>query len=53
MVELKCHILENATSLESLKLDTICGAEVNANDVRCSAQKCWPISKNMVLEDTS
>ncbi|RLM54373.1 hypothetical protein C2845_PM10G10260 [Panicum miliaceum] len=53
IVELTCHILENATSLESLTLDCIFGAEAIGDSVRCSAQrsgKCKPKSRRMVLE---
>lgn len=53
MVELTCHILENATSLESLMLDCIFGEEGGSDTVRCSARrfgKCRPRSSRMVLE---
>uniref|UniRef100_A0A0A9DXL6 At1g61320/AtMIF1 LRR domain-containing protein n=1 Tax=Arundo donax TaxID=35708 RepID=A0A0A9DXL6_ARUDO len=53
MVELTYHILENATSLESLTLDTIFGWEADCNKVRCSGRKtgkCRPKGRNMVLE---
>ncbi|KAF8762796.1 hypothetical protein HU200_009106 [Digitaria exilis] len=48
MVELTCHILENATSLESLTVDTR-----RADVRRCSIQrrsKCRPIPTDMILE---
>jgi hypothetical protein len=47
MVELTCHILENAPSLERLVLDP------SATDVRgCSDESvsCLPISRRMVME---
>ncbi|KAF8660239.1 hypothetical protein HU200_057805 [Digitaria exilis] len=54
MVELTCHILENATSLESLTVDTIFdGFMVGADVRRCSIQrrsKCRPIPRDMILE---
>ncbi|GJN26224.1 hypothetical protein PR202_gb14138 [Eleusine coracana subsp. coracana] len=48
MVELACHILETATALESLTLDTIFDAVT-----RCSAQKngeCMRLHKKKILE---
>ncbi|KAM3332801.1 hypothetical protein ACQJBY_028135 [Aegilops geniculata] len=53
IVELTCHILKNATSLESLTLDCIFGAEAVGESVRCSAPesgKCMPTSRRMILE---
>ncbi|KAF7023814.1 hypothetical protein CFC21_036248 [Triticum aestivum] len=53
VVELTCHILKNATSLESLTLDCIFGAEAVGQSVRCSAPesgKCMPTSRRMILE---
>ncbi|KAL6627308.1 hypothetical protein ACP70R_031034 [Stipagrostis hirtigluma subsp. patula] len=47
MVELTCHILENASSLECLTLDTTNGA------ARCSASKsgkCLPMWKDVLIE---
>ncbi|KAF8660212.1 hypothetical protein HU200_057778 [Digitaria exilis] len=52
MVELTCHILDNATSLESLALDTI--FDSTGGDVRrCSVEKkseCTAIPRDMILE---
>ncbi|CAL5029666.1 unnamed protein product [Urochloa decumbens] len=53
IVELTCHILKNATSLEGLTLDCIFGAEAVSDPVRCSARKsgkCMSKSSRMVLE---
>ncbi|CAL5025072.1 unnamed protein product [Urochloa decumbens] len=53
MFELICHIIETATSLESLMLDCIYGEETGGGTVRCSASKlgkCKRRSKRMVLE---
>ncbi|KAL6844470.1 hypothetical protein ACP4OV_026143 [Aristida adscensionis] len=53
MVELTCHILENATSLESVTLDTIHDVYEGGNTVRCwgrKSGKCWPQSRHMILE---
>ncbi|WVZ64354.1 hypothetical protein U9M48_013887 [Paspalum notatum var. saurae] len=59
MVELTCHILEKATSLESLTVDTIfdqCnqGTVVEHGDCsrRCvqKESRCGPISRDMILE---
>ncbi|XP_062226956.1 uncharacterized protein LOC133925124 isoform X2 [Phragmites australis] len=53
MVELTCHILENATSLESLTLDTVLHWEVNGEIRRCSVQKtgeCRHLCRDMILE---
>lgn len=50
MVELACHILENATSLECLTLDTI--YEMYDTD-RCSVHKigeCSRIGRHMIME---
>jgi hypothetical protein len=53
MVELTCHILENATSLESLTVNTTYD-EFTGDDVRrCFLQKksdCRPIPRCMILE---
>ncbi|KAL6844065.1 hypothetical protein ACP4OV_025738 [Aristida adscensionis] len=55
MVELICHILKNATSLESLELDPVCENEDYDDIGRCSVGKndkcgCGPITKRMKLE---
>ncbi|CAL5070413.1 unnamed protein product [Urochloa decumbens] len=53
MVELACHILENATSLESLTVDTIFDMFADGHVRRCSIQKkseCSPIPRDMILE---
>ncbi|WVZ87417.1 LOW QUALITY PROTEIN: hypothetical protein U9M48_034053 [Paspalum notatum var. saurae] len=54
MVELTCHILENATPLESLTLDTIIDQFADG-DGAVSAQNVdvgmWPILVDMVLEE--
>uniref|UniRef100_A0A0A9BIN1 Uncharacterized protein n=1 Tax=Arundo donax TaxID=35708 RepID=A0A0A9BIN1_ARUDO len=53
MVELTCHILENATSLESLTLDAIISEQEDDTSIRCSglkSGKCRLISMNMILE---
>ncbi|CAL5014503.1 unnamed protein product [Urochloa decumbens] len=53
MFELICHIIETATSLESLMLDCIYGEEMGDGTARCSASKfgkCRRRSKRMVLE---
>lgn len=53
MVELTCHILENATSLESLIVDTVYDEDDNLNIGRCSVRKtdaCTPIPRDMILE---
>ncbi|XP_020155563.1 uncharacterized protein [Aegilops tauschii subsp. strangulata] len=53
IVELTCHILKNATSLESLTLDCIFGADAVGESVRCSAPesgKCMPTSRRIILE---
>jgi len=53
MVELTCHILENATSLESLTVDTIFDGFLGGDVRRCSIQrgsKCRPIPRDMILE---
>ncbi|CAL5025081.1 unnamed protein product [Urochloa decumbens] len=50
MVELTCHILENATALGSLTLDTIFSQAKDADDtVRCSG-KCVFQSRQMIVE---
>ena len=53
MVELTCHILENAISLESLTVDTIFDGFMGGDVRRCSIQrgsKCRPIPRDMILE---
>ncbi|KAL6844472.1 hypothetical protein ACP4OV_026145 [Aristida adscensionis] len=54
MVELTFHILENATSLERLTLDTIFKGNHDGNVTsRCRVQKtgkCFPIRRVMILE---
>ena len=56
MVELTCHILENATSLECITLDTIYDAEDEDFVGRCSetsawrSGKCSPQTSEMMLE---
>jgi len=53
MVELTCHILENATSLESLTVDTICDGFTVRDERRCHVQnksECWPIPRDKILE---
>ncbi|KAJ1273200.1 hypothetical protein BS78_06G261000 [Paspalum vaginatum] len=53
MFELTCHILENAASLESLRLDCIFDEAAGSNNVRCAASKlgkCKSIRRRMVLE---
>ncbi|CAN6229825.1 unnamed protein product, partial [Urochloa humidicola] len=54
MVELACHILENATALGSLTLDTIFSQAKDADDsVRCSGRntgKCESKSRQMIVE---
>ncbi|KAL6651914.1 hypothetical protein ACP70R_010839 [Stipagrostis hirtigluma subsp. patula] len=51
MVELTCHILENATSLESVTLDGIYGEYEDGSTVRCKKiGKCKLLSKHMILE---
>ncbi|KAL6844466.1 hypothetical protein ACP4OV_026139 [Aristida adscensionis] len=52
-IELACHIVENATSLESLTLDSIFDEVWGAGTVRCEGRKfgkCRPISRHMILE---
>ncbi|KQK19986.1 hypothetical protein BRADI_1g51680v3 [Brachypodium distachyon] len=47
LIELICHILESAMSLECLTLDTTHGAP------RCSVMKtgrCWPMKKDALME---
>lgn len=47
MVELTCHILGNAVSLQYLTLDTVC------YDMRCSDSKtstCIGVNKHMIVE---
>ncbi|KAL6651916.1 hypothetical protein ACP70R_010841 [Stipagrostis hirtigluma subsp. patula] len=53
MVNLTCHILEKATSLVSLTLDTIFNEDADGDISRCCVQKtgeCIPISRAMILE---
>ena len=53
MVELTCHILENATSLECLTLDTILYVYRCENAYRLSNHKickCVPMYKDMITE---
>ncbi|XP_062186049.1 uncharacterized protein LOC133889611 [Phragmites australis] len=53
MVGLTCHILENATSLESPTVDTVYNAKADANISRCSVEKaseCRPIRRDRILE---
>ncbi|RCV35729.1 hypothetical protein SEVIR_7G274700v4 [Setaria viridis] len=53
MVELTCHILENATSLESLTVDTIFAGFIGDDVRRCFLQKkskCRSIPRDMILE---
>ena len=53
MVELTCHILENASSLESLTVDTVYDEEDDDNIGRCSVRKtgtCGPLTRHMILE---
>jgi hypothetical protein len=53
MVELVCHILDNATSLGSLTLETIPDEVGNGNISRCSVQRtgeCSHMRRNIILE---
>ncbi|KAJ1273207.1 hypothetical protein BS78_06G261600 [Paspalum vaginatum] len=53
IVELTCHILENATSLESITLDTIYNLKEDGNISRCSVGgkgECRRIRRDLVLE---
>ncbi|TKW06092.1 hypothetical protein SEVIR_7G219200v4 [Setaria viridis] len=53
MVELTCHILENAPSLECLTVDTVYDEEDDDNTGRCSVRKngrCGPLTRDMILE---
>jgi hypothetical protein len=54
VVELTCHILENASALENLTLDSIFSQLEDADDiVRCSGRKtgeCFSKSKQMIVE---
>ncbi|EEC72140.1 hypothetical protein OsI_05165 [Oryza sativa Indica Group] len=56
MVELTCHVLENATSLKSITLDTVCDPFDEDNIGRCyttSTRKtgeCAPLTREMILE---
>ncbi|KAL5206407.1 hypothetical protein ABZP36_034616 [Zizania latifolia] len=49
MIELACHILENATSLESIALDTIFDMNDETNIGRCSTTSAGEIGKCTVL----
>ena len=46
LVELTCHILENAASLECLTLETV------SYDFRCcdGTSECSPVTKDMIME---
>jgi hypothetical protein len=47
LIELTCHILESAMSLECLTLDTTHGAP------RCSVNehvRCWPMTRDELME---
>ena len=46
LVELRCHILENAASLECLTLETV------SYDFRCcdGTSECSPVTKDMIME---
>lgn len=53
MVELTCHILEIATSLKSITVDTVYNVREDGNISRCSVEKngeCRPISRDWILE---
>ncbi|EEE64492.1 hypothetical protein OsJ_19342 [Oryza sativa Japonica Group] len=51
MVELTCHIIENATSLESLTLDTICDDYENPDRLSVhEIGECSPICRQMIME---
>ncbi|XP_015691328.2 uncharacterized protein LOC102705593 [Oryza brachyantha] len=56
MVELTCHILDNATSLKRITLDTVCDFSDECKISRCyitSARRtgdCTPLSNKMILE---
>uniref|UniRef100_A0A0E0L507 F-box domain-containing protein n=1 Tax=Oryza punctata TaxID=4537 RepID=A0A0E0L507_ORYPU len=51
MVELTCHIIENATSLERLTLDTICDDYENPDRLSVhEIGECSPIYKQMIME---
>uniref|UniRef100_A0A0E0B4W0 At1g61320/AtMIF1 LRR domain-containing protein n=1 Tax=Oryza glumipatula TaxID=40148 RepID=A0A0E0B4W0_9ORYZ len=56
MVELTCHLLENATSLEYITLDTICDVDDLEDIGRCCATnlrktgECFPLRREMILE---
>ena len=53
MVELACHILENAPLLESLTVDTIVDSHSDGDVSRCSVRKkgrCKRVARNMVME---
>ncbi|CAL5029669.1 unnamed protein product [Urochloa decumbens] len=54
LVELTCHILEAATALESLTLDTVHNVKEDSNISRCSSVEktgeCRPICRDWILE---
>uniref|UniRef100_A0A0E0M2Z7 F-box domain-containing protein n=1 Tax=Oryza punctata TaxID=4537 RepID=A0A0E0M2Z7_ORYPU len=56
MVELTCHILENATSLETITLDTVCDIGDFEYIGRCCTTtlretgSCYPLRREMILE---
>uniref|UniRef100_A0A0E0A218 F-box domain-containing protein n=1 Tax=Oryza glumipatula TaxID=40148 RepID=A0A0E0A218_9ORYZ len=51
MVELTCHIIENATSLECLTLDTICDDYENPDRLSVhEIGECSPICRQMIME---
>lgn len=56
MVELACHIVENATSLECITLDSVYDQEDDDDLGRCcvtSARKtgaCWKLTNEVILE---
>jgi hypothetical protein len=53
MVELTCHVLEHATSLESLTVNTTYDGFTGDDVRRCFLQKkgdCWRIPRCMILE---
>ncbi|KAF7059440.1 hypothetical protein CFC21_066346 [Triticum aestivum] len=51
MVELTCHILENATSLECLMLDTVYDNREDTDGccVKGSSGECRPIGRSMIM----
>ncbi|CAN6269501.1 unnamed protein product [Urochloa humidicola] len=53
LVELTCYILENATSLESLTVDTIFNSEEDGNTSRCCVERtyeCSSLPRDFILE---